>query len=71
MSWKTINYMLGLAAVDQHFWQELKKDPLMASQNLGIQLTSEEKAALSKIKAETLSEFSRCLLNELHHQQTD
>lgn len=67
MSWKTINYMLGLAAVDQQFWQELKEDPLMASQRLGIQLTLEEKTALSKIKAETLSEFSQCLLYELNN----
>ncbi len=69
MSWKTINYILGLAAVDQQFWQGLKKDPLIMSQNLGFPLTSEEKAALSRIKAETLSEFSQCLLDELGHQR--
>lgn len=68
MSWKTINYLLGLAAVDQKFWQELKKDPLAASRKLGIQLTVEEKAALSRIKAETLSDFSQRLLDELGDQ---
>lgn len=65
MSWKTINYILGLAAVDQQFWQELKKDPLAVSQTLGLELTSEEKTVLSKANAETLSEFSQRLLDEL------
>jgi hypothetical protein len=68
MSWKTINYLLGLAAVDQQFWQELKRDPLAVSQRLGVQLTSEEKTVLSKIKAETLAEFSQLLLDELGNQ---
>lgn len=70
MSWKTINHILGLAAVDQHFWQEFKKDPLTVSQNLGLPLTPEEKIALSSIKDETLSEFSQRLLDELGHEST-
>lgn len=68
MSRKTINYLLGLASVDQQFWQELKRDPLAASQKLGVQLTSEEKKVLSKIRAETLVEFSQHLLEELGDQ---
>lgn len=68
MSWKTINYLLGLAAVDQQFWQELKRDPLAVSQRLGVQLTSEEKTVLSKIRAETLAEFSQLLLDKLGNQ---
>ena len=68
MSWKTINYILGLAAVDQQFWQGLKEDPLIVSQNLGLPLTVEEEAALRRIKAETLTEFSQRLLEELGPQ---
>jgi hypothetical protein len=68
VSWKTINYILGLAAVDQQFWQELKKDPLAVSQSQSFELTSEEKAVLSRIRAETLSEFSQYLLDELGNQ---
>lgn len=69
MSWKTINYILGLAAVDQQFWQGLKEDPLIVSQNLGLPLTVEEEAALRRIKAETLTEFSQRLLEELGPQR--
>lgn len=65
MSWKTINQILGLAAVDQQFWKELKKDPLTVCQNRGFELTAEEKAVLSRIHADTLSEFSQRLLDEL------
>lgn len=65
MSWKAINHILGLAAVDQQFWKELKKDPLAVCESRGFELTSEEKAVLSRIHAETLTEFSQCLLDEL------
>lgn len=68
MSWKTINYILGLAAVDQQFWQELKKNPLTVIHSRGFELTSEEKAAFSKIREETLTELSRRLLDELDKQ---
>jgi hypothetical protein len=63
MSWKTINHILGLAAVDQHFWQALQKDPLAAIQAEGFDLTPEERAIVSNIAVETLSEFSQCLLD--------
>jgi hypothetical protein len=68
VSWKTLNHILGLAAVDQQFWQELKKDPLAASQQRGFELTEEEKAVFSKIDAETLSEFSQRLLDAFGDQ---
>ncbi len=70
MSWKTINHILGLAAVDHQFWQELKKDPLAASQARGFELTSEEEQVLSSIEASTLAEFSQRLLDELDKQDT-
>ena len=63
MSWKTLNHILGLAAVDQQFWQELRKDPLAVSQQRGFKLTEEEKAVFSKLSAETLAEFSQRLLD--------
>ncbi len=63
MSWKTLNRILGLAAVDQQFWQALKKDPLAASQGRGFELTEEEQSVFSTIHAEKLSEFSQQLLD--------
>ncbi len=68
MSWKIINYILGLAAVDQQFWQELKKDPLIVCQSRGFELTPEEKVILGRIHAETLSEFSQRLLDEFGYR---
>lgn len=65
MSWKVINHILGLAAVDQQFWKELRKDPLAVCESQGFELTSVEKAVLSRIHAETLTEFSQRLLDEL------
>lgn len=65
MSWKTINRILGLASVDQQFWQMLRKDPLAAVRSQGFELTPEEQTVLSRITAETLSEFSQCVLDEL------
>ena len=68
MSWKTLNRILGLAAVDRQFWQELKKDPLAASQRRGFELTEEEKTVFGKINAEQLSEFSQHLLDAFGNQ---
>lgn len=65
MSWKTINHILGLAAVDQHFWLALQKDPLTAIETQGFVLSPEEQAVLSRITAKTLPEFSQRLLDEL------
>lgn len=68
MSWKTLNGILGLAAVDKQFWQELKADPLTSSQKRGFVLTEEEKAVFSSIKVETLAEFSQCLLDAFRNR---
>lgn len=68
MSWKVINHILGMAAVDQQFWKELQKDPLIICESRGFELTSEEKAVLGSIHAETLVEFSQRLLDELGNQ---
>lgn len=64
MSWKVINHILGLAAVDQQFWRELQKDLLAACESRGFELTVEEKVVLSRIHAETLTDFSKQLLTE-------
>ena len=68
MSWRAINHILGLAAVDQRFWDELRRDPVAVCRSRGFELTSEEKEVLSRIHAETLTEFSQRLLDELGNQ---
>ena len=65
MSWKTINRILGLAAVDQGFWQALQQEPLAAIQAYGFELTAEEKEVFRTISTSDLSEFSQYLLDQL------
>lgn len=65
MSWKIINQILGLAAVDKEFAQALLREPLAAVQERGFQLTAEERQAFSTISASNLQEFSQHLLQEL------
>jgi hypothetical protein len=62
MSWKTINAILGLAAVDEVFCQELLKNPVEAIQARNFQLTHEEQEKLRSITAHHLEEFSRMAL---------
>lgn len=69
MSWKTLNRILGLALVDQQFWNELKKDPVATCENRGFDLSLEEKAVLSRIHVGTLTEFSQHLLDEFDNQR--
>jgi hypothetical protein len=65
MSWETINKILGLAALDQDFLQELLKYPVAAVQARGFELTPEEQEVFSKIVASDLSEFSQYVLDHL------
>ncbi len=65
MSWKILNRILGLAAVDPQFWQALQMDPLAAIQAEGFDLTPEEQALMSKAATENLAEFSQYLLTML------
>lgn len=69
MSWKIVNQILGLAAIDEEFAQELLKNPLTAVQARGFQLTSEEQRVFSEISASNLQELSQHLIRELHHNQ--
>lgn len=70
MSWRVINQILGLAAVDQEFAQELLKEPLTAIWAQGFQLTPEEQKVFSEVSANTLRELSQHLLQELNHSQS-
>lgn len=62
MSWKTINAILGRAAIDETFCQDLLKNPMEAIKQSGFALTREEEETLSRISASDLSEFSRQVL---------
>ena len=62
MSWKTINAILGLAATDEAFCQELLKDPVKAIKQQHFLLTKAEEEKLSRIVAGNLSEFSQQVL---------
>jgi hypothetical protein len=62
MSWKVINAILGLAALDDAFCQELLKNPVEAIKQQQFILTSEEEEKLSSIVANDLSEFSQQVL---------
>ncbi len=65
MSWKIINQILGLAAVDKEFAQALLKEPVAAVQARGFQLTPEEQEVFSGISASNMHEFSQRLIQEL------
>jgi hypothetical protein len=69
MPWEIINQILGLAAVDKEFAQELLKTPLAATQARGFQLTPEEQRVFSQSSASDLQELSQYLMRELHHDQ--
>jgi hypothetical protein len=62
MSWKVVNAILGLAATDEAFCQELLRDPVKAIKQRHFPLTREEEEKLSNIVAQDLSEFSQQVL---------
>ena len=70
MSWKVINQILGLAAIDKEFAHKLLQDPLAAVRTQGFQLTSEEQKTIREISASNLREFSQHLLQELHNSRS-
>jgi hypothetical protein len=71
MSWEIINRILGLAAVDKEFAQELLKNPDAAIQAHGFQLTPEEKRIFNEISADNLHDLSHQLMQKLHHEYFD
>lgn len=62
MSWKTINAILGLAATDERFCEELLKDPVKAIKEHHFDVTKEEEEKMRRIVARDLSEFSQQVL---------
>lgn len=62
MSWKIINAILGQAAIDDTFCQDLLKHPVKAVKQKGFVLTKEEEEILASISANDLSEFSQRVL---------
>lgn len=65
MSWKTINRILGRAAIDPAFWQALQQNHLDALQTEDYELTSEELAAFSEFMHLPFPTFCQCLLEKL------
>lgn len=62
MSWKTINAILGLAATDETFCQELLHNPVKAIKQRHFVLTKEEEEKLSRVAAQDLADFSQQVL---------
>ena len=65
MSWKTVNRILGQAAIDQNFRQRLQEDPLAALAAEGFELTPEEQVTFTRFAALPFPEFCQRLLDEL------
>jgi hypothetical protein len=70
MSWKVINQILGLAAIDKAFAQELLQDPIAAVRIRGFELTPEEQKTIEEISVSNLREFSQHLLQELKESRS-
>lgn len=62
MSWKAVNAILALAAVDENFCQDLLKNPAQAIQARNFELTTGEQEKLKRISARDLAEFSQKVL---------
>ncbi|HEU5376826.1 MAG TPA: Os1348 family NHLP clan protein [Ktedonobacteraceae bacterium] len=65
MSRKTINAILGLAAVDEAFCRALLANPFAATQTRQFDLTEEEREIFKTISASNLSDLSRQLVTLL------
>ena len=70
MTWKQVNELLSLAAVDQDFCQKLLTDPLAAIQQYGFQLTEHEQQVIQQIKAKDLTAFSQRIMEHLASDHT-
>lgn len=62
MSWQTINEILGLAATDKQFAQELLIDPVDAVVKRGYRLTAAEREAFRRSASGAIDTFSQNLL---------
>ena len=70
MSWETINYILGLATMDDDFCRDLLKHPLITTQKWGFELTQEEEKVLSQIAVDTLPELAQIVFDILAPKRT-
>lgn len=68
MSWQIINEILGLAATDEQFAQELFTDPVDTVMKRGYHLTPTEQEAFRCSTSETLDKFSQNLLYHLSYK---
>lgn len=71
MSWEIINQVLGRAATDQEFAQELLADPIAAIRIRGFVLTDEEEEILSHTSARNLQQLSQILLKKIPRPQSN
>lgn len=65
MSWKTVNRILGQAAIDPEFRLKLQGDPLAALAAQGFELTPEEQEAFTEFCSLPFSQFCQRLLEKL------
>ena len=65
MSWKTVNRILGQAAIDPEFRQRLQEDPLAALEAQGFELTPVEQEVFTRFSSLPFPEFCQRLLDEL------
>ncbi|MEO9031177.1 MAG: Os1348 family NHLP clan protein [Ktedonobacteraceae bacterium] len=65
MSWKTINRILGLAAINPVFRQQLQQDPRTALEAQGFELAQEELEAFSAFASLPFSQFCQRLSETL------
>ena len=65
MSWQIINEILGLAATDKQFAQELLVDPVDAVIKRGYHLTATEQEAFRRSASGAIDTFSQNLLHHL------
>ncbi len=67
MSWKNLNEMIGMAAIDQQFCQKLLQSPISAIDEQGYVLTPEEREIVATIRAADIQEFCEQLLALFMH----
>jgi hypothetical protein len=65
MSWKTVNRILGQAAIDPAFRQRLQENPLTALEEQGFKLTPEEQEAFTEFRSLPFSQLCQRLLEKL------
>lgn len=65
MTWKTVNRILGLAAINPAFRQQLQEDPLAALETQDFEVTSEELEAFKAFASLPFPQFCQRLAEEL------